>query len=111
MQAAVNLGFALMCALGAVAFYLGLQQFGDRQQTIVGLALGFAAGLFLCISLADILPEVKFHAHDRVKLTAALLLGVLLAFAIGFVEPAHQHDSGAGHDHEAVSEPNHHDGD
>jgi zinc and cadmium transporter len=90
----VNLGFASMCAAGAAAFFLGIQQFGDQQQMLVGVALGFAAGVFLCISLADILPEVQFHAHDRVKLTAALLFGTLLAVLIGFLEPAHQHGYG-----------------
>ncbi len=107
-QGIVNLGFALMCAAGAVAFYLGLTQFGDQQQMVVGVALGFAAGVFLCISLADILPEVQFHAHDRTKLTMALLLGVLLAYAIGFIEPAHQHDAGP-HAHHEISAP-HEDG-
>jgi len=87
----VNLGFALMCAVGAAGFYFGLQQFSDSQQTILGLALGFAAGVFLCISLGDILPEVQFHAHDKVKLSTALVLGIALAYAIGFLEPAHQH--------------------
>jgi zinc and cadmium transporter len=87
----VNLGFALMCGVGAASFYLGLQQFSGNQQTILGWALGFAAGVFLCISLGDILPEVQFHAHDKAKLSTALVLGIALAYAIGFVEPAHQH--------------------
>ncbi len=87
----VNLGFALMCAVGAAGFYLGIQQFADSQQAILGWALGFAAGVFLCISLGDILPEVQFHAHDKVKLSTALVLGIALAYAIGFLEPAHQH--------------------
>ena len=44
-----------------------------------------------CISLADILPEIQFHHHDRVKLSAALLIGVALSFAIGLFEPSHAH--------------------
>ena len=87
----VNLGFALMCAIGAAGFCLGIQQFAEAQHAILGWALGFAAGVFLCISLGDILPEVQFHAHDKAKLSAALVLGIALAYAIGFVEPAHQH--------------------
>ncbi len=90
-QTLVNLLFASMCLLGAAGFFFGLQQFGDQQDLVVGIALGFAAGVFLCISLADILPEIQFHSHDRVKLTSALLLGVLLAYAITFIEPC-QHD-------------------
>ena len=61
----VNCFFALMCPMGALAFYFGIQQFGEGQQMIVGCSLGFAAGAFLCISLADLLPEVQFHRHDR----------------------------------------------
>lgn len=86
-----NIAFALMCPIGALAFVFGLGGvFGD-QQVIVGCALAFAAGVFLCISLADLLPEVAFHAHDRVQLTLALFLGVALAWGIGFLEPEHVH--------------------
>ena len=55
-----------------------------------------SAGVFICISLSDLLPEVQFHSHDRLKLSAALLLGIVTAWAIGFLEPAHTH----GHQHE-----------
>lgn len=105
---AVNLLFGLMCPLGALLFYVGVQNMGEMRDTVVGSALGFAAGVFLCISLADILPEVQFHQHDRFKLSAWLLFGVGLAYAIGYLEPAHQHtipssgshaDHGHSHDH------------
>ena len=102
-QRTVNIVFATMCALGAVGFYLGLERFAEHQQMLVGLALGFAGGVFLCISLADILPEVQFHAHDRLKLSGALLLGVALAYAIGFIEPGHQHGGDPDHDHHAAA--------
>jgi len=92
----VNVGFAMTSAAGAIAFCLGIAQLVEHQHTVVGLALGFSAGVFLCIALADILPEVQFHAHDRMKLSAALVLGVLFAHALGFFESPHQH----GHDHE-----------
>lgn len=110
----VNLGFASMCAVGAAGFYLGIQQFSASQQVILGWALGFAAGVFLCISLGDILPEVQFHAHDKIKLSSALVLGIVLAYAIGFVEPAHQHghstDGTNGHEVQADDEhPGEHD--
>jgi zinc and cadmium transporter len=84
----VNLGFALMCPLGAVLFYFGV---GAEAAAPVGCALGFAAGTFLCISLSDLLPEVHFHRHDRIKLSLALLLGIGLAYAIGLVEGAEVH--------------------
>ena len=37
------------------------------------------------------MPELQFHTHDRMTLTAALLLGVALAYGIGYLEPAHVH--------------------
>jgi zinc and cadmium transporter len=84
----VNLGFALMCPLGALLFYFGV---GAEASTAVGCALGFAAGTFLCISLSDLLPELQFHSHDRIKLSLALLLGIGLAYAIRLVESAEMH--------------------
>jgi zinc and cadmium transporter len=101
---AANVVFALMCPLGAIGFVLGLNQLTSGQELVVGSALAFAAGVFLCISLADLLPELTFHAHDRAPLTAALFLGVAAAWAIGWVEAehvhgGHAHPSGA-HEHE-----------
>lgn len=89
----VCLLFALSCGMGAAIFYFGIHNFADQEQTIVGLSLGFAAGVFLCISLADILPEVQFHTHDRGKLSVVLLAGVATAYGIGFLEPAHLHEA------------------
>ena len=55
-------------------------------------ALSFAGlGVFLCISLGDLLPEVHFHSHDRLHLSLMLVLGVLLALAIEFL-PGHSHN-------------------
>ena len=93
---AVNAGFALMCPLGAGLFLLGLGSAQGDQRVVIGCALAFAAGVFLCISLGDLLPEVEFHTHDRIKLSLALLLGVALAYGIGYLEPAHVH---AEHNH------------
>ena len=88
----VNLGFSLMCPLGAVLFFLGA---GTGADATVGYALAFSAGVFLCISLGDLLPELQFHAHDRIKLSLSLLAGIAVAYAIIFVEGA----SHAGHAH------------
>ena len=78
----VNGSFALLCPLGVVFFFALLKQFPLHQLTIVGSALAFSAGVFLCISLSDLLPELEFHAHDRVALSLALMTGVALAYAI-----------------------------
>lgn len=94
-QLTVNLVFALMCPLGAILFALGLNQLGinamvEAREIILGLALAFSAGIFLCISLGDLLPEVHFHSHDRIQLSAMLLFGVGVAVAMEFL---------AGHNH------------
>lgn len=90
----VNIGYAVMCPLGVLLFYTGYNGLDTSKQFVVGMALCFSAGVFLCISLADILPEVQFHSHDKVKLSFAMLLGVVLAYLIGFAEPGglHNHD-------------------
>jgi len=87
-----NIAFALMCPLGAVAFVAGVGSMSSHQSLIIGCALAFSAGVFLCISLADLLPELAFHAHDRLPLTLVLGVGVALAWVIGKFEPAHTHE-------------------
>jgi zinc and cadmium transporter len=87
-----NIAFALMCPLGAVAFVAGVGSMSSHQSLIIGCALAFSAGVFLCISLADLLPELAFHAHDRLPLTLVLFVGVALAWVIGKFEPVHTHD-------------------
>jgi zinc and cadmium transporter len=98
----INGAFAAFCPAGVALFFLGFERFTDYQSTIVGCALAFSAGVFLCISLADLLPELEFHAHDRLKLSLALLIGVAAAYAIGYVEPEHAHGHAAAHNHENV---------
>lgn len=112
-QITVNLIFSLICPAGAVLTYFGVQGLGAWQHLAVGCALGLSAGVFLCISLADILPEIQFHRHDRAILTSALLIGVALAFVIGLFEPEHAHersplDSSDPHVHQHDSEADGH---
>jgi zinc and cadmium transporter len=90
-QNLVNFGFSMMCPLGALAFVAGISQFEGGQAWIVGGALAAAGGVFICISLSDLLPEMEFHSHNRLRLSTALVLGVLLAWGIGFLEPTHTH--------------------
>lgn len=93
-RALVNLAFSLCCPLGAAIFYLGVTHWGLGEH-VLGYGLALSAGFFVCIALADLLPEVQFHDHDRFKLTTALALGILLAIGIESL-PGHSHD----HDHE-----------
>lgn len=91
-----NICYAMMCPLGAIIFYMGLKGL-PYQDVLLGAALAFSAGVFLCISLSDLLPEVQFHSHDRLWLSLCLLCGVTIAWAIGFLEQGHMH----GHMEEA----------
>jgi zinc and cadmium transporter len=88
----VNLGFALITPLGALLFYLGAGPWAHAHPAWLGCALAFCAGTFLCIACADLLPELQFHAHDRIKLTGALVLGVATALVISRYGHAHQHE-------------------
>ncbi len=88
---AVNAGFALMCPLGVVLFLAGLQQFPGLHDELSGAAMAFSAGIFLCVALSDLLPEMEFHSHHRIYLSVALLLGIATAWVTGFLEPGHVH--------------------
>jgi zinc and cadmium transporter len=88
----INLLYAAAVPLGAVIFVASLDLLGDRQQAVTGAALALAAGAFLCIAAADLLPEVQFHSHDRILLTVALALGISMAWGITVLERfAHPH--------------------
>lgn len=108
-QMLINGLYALMCPMGALLFYFGVTGIGGNQEVIVGAALAFSAGVFVCISLGDLLPELSFHSHDRVKLSLALMIGVAVAYAIGFIEPDHTHHHGSHnhgkHSHDDHTEP------
>jgi zinc and cadmium transporter len=82
----VNLGFGLMIPAGVALFVLGLGgMHGNAVSAWTAGALAFSAGTFLCIALSDLLPELQFHSHDRLKLSIALLTGFgLMALAAAF---------------------------
>jgi zinc and cadmium transporter len=83
----VNLVFALMIPLGACAFFLGAHGLAPTASAaLTANALAFSAGTFLCIALSDLLPELQFHAHDRLKLSLALLGGFALVAAASAIE-------------------------
>jgi zinc and cadmium transporter len=78
----VNLAFAAVTPLGALLFFVGAGHLAHSHPAWVGAALAFCAGTFLCIAGADLLPELQFHSHDRLKLSVALLLGLATAALI-----------------------------
>ncbi len=95
----LNTLFALATPLGAIVCSLGAIHLTDSQAALLGAALAFCAGNFLCIACSDLLPELKFHSHDRFKLSIALLAGLSVAVFIGGFETA-GHES---HVHEPVA--------
>ncbi len=108
----VNILFALLCPLGAVLFLMGTNLTTGWSANLAGWGLAFSAGVFLCISLSDLLPEMEFHSHSRGPLSIALMLGIAAAWAIGLAEGKHAHlpvesgelqhshvDEHAGHQH------------
>ena len=108
-QAVVNVVYSMMCPLGALAFYLGVHD-TPHESLAIGCGLAFAAGIFICISLSDLLPELQFHSHDRLPLTILLLFGVLLAYGLKYLEPPHMHGSPTEnelHDHSGWTHDDH----
>ncbi|MFM7107264.1 MAG: ZIP family metal transporter [Planctomycetaceae bacterium] len=88
----VNAAYALVVPLGAVAFLASLRLLGPQQGQVLGVAMAMAAGAFICIAAADLLPEVQFHSHDRLLLTASLALGLAIAWGITVLErSSHAH--------------------
>ncbi len=74
----VNLAYASVVPVGVVGFYLvrALALPLVRQAAFTGIVLAVSAGSFLVIALADLLPELQFHGHNRFRLTLLLLAGV-----------------------------------
>jgi len=97
-QRIVNLAFALVTPLGALLFFFGASHLAHSEPVWLGAALAFCAGTFLCIACADLLPELQFHTHDRVRLTVALLVGIGVALMMA-------HFGHAERDHEQGTKP------
>ena len=83
----INIMFAVIVPVGVFLFYFGFAS-SSSMSGLTGPALGFAAGVFICIASSDLLPEVQFHSHDRGRLSMALLFGICLAAIIEF---SHRH--------------------
>lgn len=88
---AINLLFGILCPLGALLFLVGVSQLQEGTAEVIGYSLAFSAGIFICISLADLLPEMEFHSHHRLQLSLMLLLGIVIAWGLRFLEPPHLH--------------------
>jgi zinc and cadmium transporter len=83
----VNAGFALMIPLGVALFAIGVGQLSPVAAAgWTAVALAFSAGTFLCIALSDLLPELQFHSHDRLKLSMSLIAGFCLMASTSLIE-------------------------
>lgn len=89
----VNVAYACLCPFAAALFLSGIPTGSESSQLIIGACLAFSSGAFICLALADLLPEMEFHSHDRLRLSAALALGIFLAWAIRYLEPSHLHQA------------------
>ena len=95
-----NVGFALLCPLITVLTFLGVGILSQLNELhVVGYVMAFAAGVFLCISLSDLLPEIQFHTHDRGVLALAFLIGIGLAYALFYFESDTMHGLDTLHSH------------
>jgi zinc and cadmium transporter len=88
---AVQAAYAALVPVGAAMFLLTKGAVADPMP-LVGYTLAFSAGTFLAIALTDLLPELHFHSHDRNKLSAALLTGLLVMWVTSMIGHSdHEH--------------------
>lgn len=105
MRHLVNALYATAVPLGAVGYTLLADLLPADGSHVTGTVLAFAAGAFLCIATSDLLPELQFHSHDRLKLSLALIAGILLAAVLAYVEErGHTHAHHAEHEHSEVNQ-------
>ena len=96
-QAVVQFCFALLIPIGVLIFHLGQSAIASHVgNAFTGSVLAFSAGTFICIALSDLLPEVQFHSHDRLKLFLAFILGAMLMWGTALIETRHQHEHKRG---------------
>lgn len=84
---AMNAAFALMVPVGAGVYVL-LRELVHVQR-FTALALAASAGTFLHLALSDILPDLHRRGASRWRLSAALVGGVALMFALTLLRHEH----------------------
>ena len=97
-----NVMYALTVPCGVLFFMI----WGTASPEAIAGAIAFSAGMFLCISLSDLLPELQFHGHDRISLTTSLLLGLAVAWGIS---QSHSHEDHEHAEGESIIMPRIHD--
>jgi len=89
-----QIAYAALVPIGALAFHLTRGAIAEPS-AFIGYTLAFSAGTFLAIALTDLLPELHFHTHDRHKLSAALVTGLVVMWLTSLIG----HPSHDSHDH------------
>ena len=80
-----NLLTALIAVVGALIFYY----FGTSVEGIIPIMLAFAAGNFIYLATADLIPELH-HGEDKKQIVSHslwLVVGVLLMYFVGQILP------------------------
>jgi zinc and cadmium transporter len=80
---AMNAVFAAMVPLGT-AIYVGLRDL-VHAPSFTALALAASSGTFLHLAFSDILPDLHRRGGSKLKLSAALLVGVAAMWALRHV--------------------------
>ena len=81
--------FTLMLPVGALLYFVLADRFEHEQ--FGAAALAFSAGTFLHLSVADLIPDLHRRKSERLALSAALLVGVAVMYALSVFGPAHAH--------------------
>jgi zinc and cadmium transporter len=87
LRRVINGLFALVTPIGVAVFAAGVSSLTTDNSIILGNALAFCAGTFLCIAGIGLLPEVQFHSHDRVRLSLALAAGLAIPVVMLWLQP------------------------
>ena len=83
-----NLLTALIAVIGAIVFY----NFGTSVEKVIPVMLAFAAGNFIYLATADLIPEIH-HEENHKKIfihSVWLVMGVLLMYSVSQFLP-HSH--------------------
>ena len=80
---AMNAAFGLMVPVGA-GIYLLLRR-AVHAESFAPYALAASAGTFLHLALSDILPDLHRRGGSKLKLTAALMFGLVVMLALHLV--------------------------
>ncbi len=86
-----SVGIAAVCPLGAFLTYWGIGLLGPAEGDAIGRALALGSGALVCISLSDLLPEIHFHQHDRIRLTMSFIVGLIVAYGLRYIEGGGPH--------------------